>query len=112
MTGIFFFFPCNKSVSCQHQGIGDVKSNCETPNHKRNLRSWKKQISISFAASNTFLGSKYQMLKLCLLVHLGDVCINSSYKFDKSSKRKGKLVEYAEFCDQNYQGVLKYISVH
>ena len=29
------------------------------------------------------------------------------YWFDKSAKRKGKLKEYYEFCDQEYQGVLK-----
>ena len=33
------------------------------------------------------------------------------YWFDKSAKRKGKLKEYFEFCDQEYQSVLKHLSV-
>ena len=40
-----------------------------------------------------------------------DVLIDIFYWFDKSSKRKGKLAEYFEFCDQEYQKVLKHISV-
>ena len=41
-----------------------------------------------------------------------DVCVDCFYWFDKSTKRKGKLVQYYEFCDQDYQSVLKHISVH
>ena len=33
------------------------------------------------------------------------------YWFDKSSKRKGKLKEYHEFCNQEYREVLKHLSV-
>ena len=33
------------------------------------------------------------------------------YWFDKSTKRKGKLLEYFDFCDQEYQAVLKHLSV-
>ena len=40
-----------------------------------------------------------------------DVCVDCFYWFDKSTKRKGKLVDYYEFCDQDYQSVLKHISV-
>ena len=47
--------------------------------------------------------------------HLGlnveDVCVDLFYWFDKSCKRKGKLLEYSEFCDQEYQSVLKHLSV-
>ena len=43
-------------------------------------------------------------------LNIVDVCIDSYYWFDKSSKKKGKLVKYAEFCNQEYQGVLKPIS--
>ena len=31
------------------------------------------------------------------------------YWFDKSWERKGKLLEYFGFCDQEYQNVLKHI---
>ena len=40
-----------------------------------------------------------------------DVCVDCFYWFDKSTKRKGKLVQYYEFCDQGYQSVLRHISV-
>ena len=38
-------------------------------------------------------------------------CIDIFYWFDKSSKRKGKLIEYFQFCDQEYQSVLKHVSL-
>lgn len=40
-----------------------------------------------------------------------DVCVDCYYWFDKSTKRKGKLTEYFEFCNQEYQTVLKHLSV-
>ena len=27
-TGAFYFIPCKKSVSCTHQGLGNVKQHC------------------------------------------------------------------------------------
>lgn len=44
-------------------------------------------------------------------LNVENVCIDAFYWFDKSSKRKGKLTEYFEFCDQEFQGVLKHLSV-
>ncbi len=44
-------------------------------------------------------------------LNVEDVCIDCYYWFDKSSKRKGKLLEYFEFCNQDYQAVLKHLSV-
>lgn len=43
-------------------------------------------------------------------VNVEDVLIDQYYWFDKSSKRKGKLAEYFEFCDQEYQQVLKHVT--
>ena len=43
-------------------------------------------------------------------INIEDVLIDLFYWFDKSSKRKGKLSEYFEFCDQDYQKVLKHVS--
>ena len=43
-------------------------------------------------------------------VNVEDVLIDLYYWFDKSSKRKGKLAEYFEFCDQEYQQVLKHVT--
>ena len=39
-----------------------------------------------------------------------DHCVDLYYWFDKSSKRKSILKEYYDFCDQDYQEVIKYIS--
>lgn len=33
------------------------------------------------------------------------------YWFDKSTKRKGAVMEYFEFCDTEYKALLKYIAV-
>lgn len=44
-------------------------------------------------------------------INIENIMIDLFYWFDKSSKRKGKLSEYFEFCDQEYQKVLKHISV-
>ena len=35
--------------------------------------------------------------------------MDAFYWFDKSTKCKGKLVEYFEFCDQDHQSVLKHL---
>ena len=40
-----------------------------------------------------------------------DHCVDLYYWFDKSTKRKGSLKEYFEFCDTEYEAVVKYISV-
>ena len=47
----------------------------------------------------------------CIGLNVEDVCVDCYYWFDKSTKRKGKLLEYFDFCDQKYQAVLKHLSV-
>ncbi|XP_032232397.2 uncharacterized protein LOC5507745 [Nematostella vectensis] len=37
-----------------------------------------------------------------------DLMVDVFYWFDQSTKRKAKLVEYAQFCDQEYRKILKY----
>ena len=44
-------------------------------------------------------------------VSVEDVCVDCYCWFDKSAKRKGKLTQYFEFCNQDYQAVLKHLSV-
>ncbi|CAB4009886.1 ATP-dependent DNA helicase [Paramuricea clavata] len=39
-----------------------------------------------------------------------DHCVDVFYWFDKSGKRKSILEEYYEFCDTEYEGVIKFIS--
>ena len=41
-----------------------------------------------------------------------DPCEDIFLLFDKPSKRKLILKEYYDFCDQDYQEVIKYISTH
>ena len=40
-----------------------------------------------------------------------DVCVDLFYWFDKSTKRKGILNEYCEFCDADYREIVRYVSV-
>ena len=44
-------------------------------------------------------------------LNVENLWIDIFYWFDKSSKRKGKLNEYAQFSDQEYQSVLEHVSV-
>ena len=43
--------------------------------------------------------------------YVEDCYIDHYYWFDKSTKRKGELNEYAVFCDTLYRGFIKHISV-
>ena len=36
----------------------------------------------------------------CIGLNVEDVCVDCYYWFDKSTKRKGKLLGYFDFCDQ------------
>ena len=47
----------------------------------------------------------------CIGLNVEDVCMDCCYWFDKSTKHKVKLLEYFDFCDQEYQAVLKHLSV-
>ena len=40
-----------------------------------------------------------------------DFCVDLFYYFDKSTKRKGALRSYNEFCDQDYRKILKHVNV-
>ena len=44
-------------------------------------------------------------------LNVEDVMLDLFYWFNKSAKRKGKLKHYFEFCVQEYQDVLKHLSV-
>ena len=51
-------------------------------------------------------------LSNAISTNVEDVCVDCFYWFEKkNTKRKRKLVQYYEFCDQDYQSVLKHISV-
>ena len=40
-----------------------------------------------------------------------DCCIDHYYWFDKSTKRKTELNEYAVFCDTSYRDFIKHIGM-
>lgn len=40
-----------------------------------------------------------------------DMMVDLYYWFDYSTKRKNKLVEYADFCDQAYRQIVKHVSM-
>ena len=49
----FFCIPCCKKLSCDDQGLKDIKDHCKKESHKTNVESSKKQSSMtSFLTSN------------------------------------------------------------
>ena len=47
----------------------------------------------------------------CIGLNVEDVFVDCDYWLGKSTKLKGKLLEYFDLCDQEYQAVLKHLSV-
>ena len=47
----------------------------------------------------------------CIGLNVEDICVECYYWFDNSIKRKGKLLEYFDFCDHEDQVVLNHLSV-
>ena len=100
---------------------------------------WENCISLSVDNTNSMIGKRNSVASRlleknnnifiggcpCHLAHLAaskahdifcdyiveNVMIDLYYWFDKSAKRKGKLREYFEFCNQEYQSIRKHISV-
>ena len=52
-TGAFCCIPCKKSVSCTHQGLGDVKQHCLGKAHIQNVNAIAQSRKISFKPANT-----------------------------------------------------------
>lgn len=48
----FYCLPCGKTLTCHHQGLGDIKKHCTNDSHKTALKSWKKQKTLSFCTDN------------------------------------------------------------
>ena len=44
-------------------------------------------------------------------VDVEDVCVDVFYWFDKSTKRKGILQDFCDFCDSSYREVIRHVSV-
>ena len=43
---------------------------------------------------------------------LEDMCVDTYYYFDKSTKQKSLLVEFADFLDVEYRQVIKHVNTH
>ena len=94
---------------------------------------WMNAVSLSVDNTNSMIGRNNSIASCCKArnpnifvagcsCHLADIAategnglnvenvlIDLYYWFDKSSKQKGKQVEYFEFCDQEYQNILKHV---
>ena len=46
--GAFYCIPCKKSVSCTHQGLGDVKQHCADKTHRKNAAAITQSRKITF----------------------------------------------------------------
>ena len=44
-------------------------------------------------------------------VDIEECCVDHYYWFDKSTKRKGQLQQYSNFCDSAYRGFIKHLNV-
>ena len=44
---MFHCIPCGKNISCCHQGLRDVKIHCERDIHKKNVKGFKEQTSMT-----------------------------------------------------------------
>ena len=73
----------------------DVFKDCGCPCHLAHI-----------AASNA-----NDVFNKCIGLNVEDICVECYYWFDNSIKRKGKLLEYFDFCDHEYQVVLNHLSV-
>ena len=47
----------------------------------------------------------------CTKFDVEDLCVDIFYWFDKSTKRKGILMEFCEFCDSTYREIIRFINV-
>ena len=52
-TAAFYCIPCKKSVSCMHQGLGDVKQHCSGKARMKNANAIAQSRKISLKPANT-----------------------------------------------------------
>ena len=53
----FHCIPCNKDLSCGHQGIKDIKEHCEVGAHKKNFKTYRESHSLTTLFGNQNEGS-------------------------------------------------------
>ena len=54
---------CNKSLSCQHQGIADVKAHIATKSHQKNAKAVASQPRLNFRSADDTLSIKEHHIK-------------------------------------------------
>ena len=52
-SGAFYCIPCKKSVSCTHQGLGDVKKHCAGKAHIKNANAIAQTRKLSFKTTTS-----------------------------------------------------------
>ena len=48
----FYCLPSGRTITCHHQGLGDIKKRCANERHKTAFKSWKKQKTLLFSTGN------------------------------------------------------------
>ena len=71
------------------------------------VRCWLSMSYRPYCGPSHALHSFFEFLDL----NIDNLCIDLFFTSEKSSKRKDSLTEYFEFCDQEYEFLLKYVSV-
>ncbi|CAB4014767.1 ATP-dependent DNA helicase [Paramuricea clavata] len=134
----FFCSACNVNLSCSQGDINDVSTH-STLNYSSSIDS-SRGADFKIELVNDMKNSPFSIMidgrlgvdntnvnigehdsiksrvlakepKVVVIFDIEDHCVDLYYWFDKSTKRKEALKEYFEFCDTEYEAVVKYISV-
>ena len=94
------------------QIIGCCKSHSFTVGHDgSNDTGVQKMNPIAVRIFDTNRSNTNDAFSIYIGLSVEDACVDCYYWFEKSTKHEGNLFEYFDFCDQEYQAVLKHLSV-
>ena len=90
--------------------IGVDNTNSNTGRHN-SIASWPKETIVAGCPCHMLhnaAGKAAEEFTKVSGFDFEDHCVNFFFWFDKSTKRKNTLKEYYEFCDPEYEDVIKY----
>ena len=94
------------------QIIGYCKSHSFTVGHDgSNDTGVQKMNPIAVRIFDTNRSNTNDAFSIYIGLSVEDVCVGCYYWFDRSTEREGNLSEYFHFCNEEYQAVLKHLSV-